>query len=91
MKNDEDLCLMAQAILDKSPQNPKDLHAAVHKYLVNGEKFNKKLKGACANVQKELAAAGCIGEKKKRAESPDCGDTPSTQFEDSESMNTPLN
>ena len=47
---DENLCLMAQAILDDCPQNPKELHSSVQKYIVDGDKFNKGMKKICAGV-----------------------------------------
>ena len=37
-----------------------------------------------------MSEGGCIGAKPKKVESPRIEDTPSTQFEDSESMNTPM-
>lgn len=83
-KNDDEFCLMAQAIIDKSPQNPKDLHSALRKYLVNGDNFNKGTKKAFSAVLKQLTDGGFIGAKKK-VESPKELDTPSTMYEDSES------
>ena len=91
IKKDDELCLMAQNVIDKSPQNPKELHSCIEKYIVDGHKFNKNLKKACAAIQKKLADAGCIGEKKEKPkEDSDIEDTPSTQMEDSESQNTPM-
>jgi|TARA_B110000285_G_C15116213_1_gene614248 hypothetical protein len=91
IKNDDELCLMAQKVVDKSPQTPKDLHACVEKFIVDGHKFNKGLKKTCAAIQKKLAEAGCVGEKKEKPkEDSDLEDTPSTQFEDSESQSTPM-
>lgn len=64
VNNEDEFCLMAQAIIDKSPQNPKELHNAVGKYLTDGAfKFTKNMKKTCATVQKDLSSNGCIGKK----------------------------
>lgn len=90
IKNDDDLCVMAQSIIDKCPQNPKELHSCVEKYIVDGNKFNKGLKKICAGVHKKLSDAGLIGGKKEKPKVQEIEDTPSTQFEDSESNSTPM-
>ena len=87
VNNEDEFCLMAQAIIDKSPQNPKELHTAVGKYLTDGAfKFTKNMKKTCAAVQKELSSKGCIGKKieVEKSES-DEGETPSTMKESEQS------
>jgi hypothetical protein len=70
---------MAQAIIDKSPQNPKELHNAVGKYLTDGAfKFTKSMKKTCATVQKDLSSNGCIGKKIEVEKSDSEEETPST-------------
>jgi len=49
---EDELCLIAQAILDKAPQNPKELHSAISKYLKSGNNFNKGMKKTFSAVLK---------------------------------------
>jgi hypothetical protein len=88
---EEDICLIAQAIIDKAPQNPKDLHTAINKWLKSGNNFNKGMKKTFTAILKELVDGGCVGPK-KAPKKLDIEDTPSTMHEDEESIQgTPLN